>query len=355
MLKRTFTPFPWPRTGPGMASDGKPRFDLSKHDQAYFDRVRARVMAAGARGIYVAITLFDGWDVNRAYNDKDGGFPYGAGNNLNGIAVNGVQSQTLTNAAAVAIEEAYVRKIVDSVNDLDNVLYEIANESDGGGKAWQAHMVDLIHQYEATKAKRHPVGITAYIPGTDAELLASNADWIAPLARFATSDGKKVVLNDSDHSYYWTELKADGQAAHRAWAWRTFLGGAAPVFMDPYLETWGGRNAPNGTTPDPFWNVLRDAMGDTRRYADKLDLRRAVPSGALASTGYALAEPGAQYLVFQPNTGAFTVTLVAGTYTQEWFDPVARTTTAAGTLTATAGSRSFTAPFAGPAVLYLHR
>jgi tripartite-type tricarboxylate transporter receptor subunit TctC len=96
-------------------------------------------------------------------------------------------------------------------------------------------------------------------------------------------------------------------------------------------------------------------MGDTRRYADKLDLRRAVPSGALASTGYALAEPGAQYLVFQPNTGAFTVTLVAGTYTQEWFDPVARTTTAAGTLTATAGSRSFTAPFAGPAVLYLHR
>jgi len=39
------TPQPWPRTGPGPATDGKPKFDLSKFDQAYFDRLRDRVIA----------------------------------------------------------------------------------------------------------------------------------------------------------------------------------------------------------------------------------------------------------------------------------------------------------------------
>src|SRR5215210_738009 len=34
------TPQPWPRTGPGSASDGKPKFDLSTFDAAYFDRLR---------------------------------------------------------------------------------------------------------------------------------------------------------------------------------------------------------------------------------------------------------------------------------------------------------------------------
>jgi hypothetical protein len=45
------TPHPWLRTGPGMALDGRPRFDLDKLDEAYFQRLRARTAAASARGI----------------------------------------------------------------------------------------------------------------------------------------------------------------------------------------------------------------------------------------------------------------------------------------------------------------
>ena len=43
------TPQPWPRTGPGTATDGKPKFDLVQFDDAYFDRLRERVIAAGER------------------------------------------------------------------------------------------------------------------------------------------------------------------------------------------------------------------------------------------------------------------------------------------------------------------
>src|SRR5262245_1059158 len=37
------TPQPWQRTGPGLATDGKLKFDLTKFSQPYFDRLRTRV------------------------------------------------------------------------------------------------------------------------------------------------------------------------------------------------------------------------------------------------------------------------------------------------------------------------
>jgi hypothetical protein len=44
-------PLPWARTGPGNALDGKPKFDLTNFDPAYFDRLRAR--GGGARTRYL--------------------------------------------------------------------------------------------------------------------------------------------------------------------------------------------------------------------------------------------------------------------------------------------------------------
>ncbi|MGH9847259.1 MAG: hypothetical protein ACREEM_51845, partial [Blastocatellia bacterium] len=58
-------PFPWARTGPEQASDGKPKFNLTKFDPEYFRRLRARTEAAGARGIYVSVMLFEGWSKHR--------------------------------------------------------------------------------------------------------------------------------------------------------------------------------------------------------------------------------------------------------------------------------------------------
>jgi hypothetical protein len=55
-------PHPWPRTGGGSAFDGRPRFDLEQFDAAYFERLLHRVQAAGRRGIYVSVVLFEGWD-----------------------------------------------------------------------------------------------------------------------------------------------------------------------------------------------------------------------------------------------------------------------------------------------------
>jgi hypothetical protein len=100
-------------------------------------------------------------------------------------------------------------------------------------------------------------------------------------------------------------------------------------------------------------------MGDTRRYAERIDLIATRPRTDTASTGYALVHPGSEYLVLEPHGDGreFTVDLDPGSYTVEWFDVTARETTAADAHTVEqSGPATFAAPFrSGPAVLYLSR
>ena len=85
-------PLPWLRTGPGSALDGKPKFDLTKFDPAYFERLRDRVRDAGERGIYVSVMLFEGWGLmhgNRGRAAPAGwawrSHPFNPDNNVNGM------------------------------------------------------------------------------------------------------------------------------------------------------------------------------------------------------------------------------------------------------------------------------
>jgi hypothetical protein len=128
------TPQPWPRTGPGSAKDGKPKFDLAAFDQAYFDRLRERVLAAGRAGIYASVMLFEGFSLHLTETpDNVEGHPFHAANNVNDIGITSiVDYQVLPLDAEVeAVQLTYIRKVIDTVHDLPNVLYEVANESSG--------------------------------------------------------------------------------------------------------------------------------------------------------------------------------------------------------------------------------
>jgi hypothetical protein len=114
-----------------------------------------------------------------------------------------------------------------------------------------------------------------------------------------------------------------------------------------------------GVPPHDVYEPARYAMGDTRRYAERMNLIDMAPRGDLASTGYALANPGVEYLVLQPDESVeeLTVELAAGTYDVEWFGVTNRETSTDPRLAvARAGGQRFSAPMgAGPAVLYLTR
>ena len=98
-------------------------------------------------------------------------------------------------------------------------------------------------------------------------------------------------------------------------------------------------------------------MGQTRRYAEKINLAEMVPHDGLASTRYCLAKPGSEYLVFQPGSdGEFRVNLsdARGTFSVEWLN-VYKNATVAGPPVEGGAMRIFITPFGGPAVLYLRK
>lgn len=368
-----FAPNIYARTGPGTALDGKPQFDLTRLNQAYFDRLRQRIAEAGRKGIYVSVQLFNGWSVKQKEGATAGqpwlGHPFNAANNINGVngdpknTGDGRQTEDLSIPAITALQEAYVRKVIATVDDLPNVLYEICNESDDtpGNVAWQEHFIDFIHRYEATLPYQHPVGFSSPDPADGATLPqeeASGADWVAPnnhgtdyLHAPPPSDGRKVVVLDTDHLC--------GLCSDEAWVWKAFTSGYNLLFMDQYDNSYhltGG----NYDSNDPATLAVRKSLGYIRIYAQRMNLGAMRPRPGLSSTGYVLANtvsPGAaEYLVYDPTRDPFSVDLshTSGTFSVEWFNPTNGGAAAAGSVTG-GGRSSITPPgsITADAVLYL--
>jgi hypothetical protein len=143
------------------------------------------------------------------------------------------------------------------------------------------------------------------------------------------------------------------------WAWKSFLRGHNPILMDyGIIDVVHPLDPSLGVPSYESFEPARSAMGDTLRFAERMQLIQMEPRGDLSSTGYALANPGKEYLVLEPSETAapFTVTLAAGTYTVQWCSVDSRETVEAGKVTVDRPApMRFSAPFeaAGPAVLYL--
>ena len=262
--------------------DGKLRFDLSAYDPDYFDRLRDRITAPRDRGIYVSIMLFEGWELQ--FTDAWKYHPFHGPNNVNGIDADPEGRGLLYNQLrddemgrrVLALQEAYLRKVVDTVNDLDNVLYEACNEAGADSKAWQYHVIDFIHTTESRMPKRHPVGMTFMYPGgTNRMLIDSPADWISPNQGSPDADYRfnpsakelgKVIVNDTDH--LWGHTGGDS-----VWVWKEFPSRAeravhGGTLAQPHLARLGARrHGPDATlrrAPQPRPHASRASPGPDR-------------------------------------------------------------------------------------------
>ncbi|MCC7145312.1 MAG: hypothetical protein IT443_02580 [Phycisphaeraceae bacterium] len=362
-----FVPTPFVRSGPGVALDGLPRYDLEKFDPIYFQRMRQRVMAAGERGFYVSIMLFDGWSIeekNAEYGSPWAGHFFHRDNNSNGVdgdpdkVGDGRATHHLRNPAVTRVQERYVRQVIETVGDLPNVLYEISNESNGEAYAWHNHLIDFIHEVESHRPMRHPVGFTVPYPGGDNEkLLASGAEWISPKPGQdqndpEIADGRKVILDDTDHLW--------GIGGDRYWAWKSFCRGRNPLFMDPYTSKsiWVDE-LKNWNPDDDRWHSLRRNLGYIRHLAEKVDLAALTPRGELSSTGYCLAtaDDAARptLIAYQPTAGEFSVDLsrVRTGLKLQWLNPADGSTSEGGPIGGK-GKVTLKPPYAHDAVGYLH-
>jgi hypothetical protein len=372
-------PLPWLRAEPGNASDGGLKFDLTKFDQSFFDRLRKRTEALNHAGIYVGVYLFTGEWLN-VFRCSSDGYPFTGANNINGVddgysgGKKGTGSITMTEPNAITrFQDAYVEKMIDTLNDLPNVLWIVSEEAPANSTWWNNHQIAHARAYESTKPLQHPVGYAALIGAPDTILYNSDADWVAPEVRIspAKSCGTgypkcKVNVNDSDHSYW--EIWKDTPQVNRNYAWENFMNGNQVLFMDPYLVYYPreSRNLCGSPLnaicrqPDPRYDNFRDNLGYILKYSRRLNLANVTPQGSLSSTGYCLAQTplvGAEYLVYAPSGGSFTVDLSAmsgsRTLSVEWFNPSSGIAIAGAPVPAGSSSQSFTPFFGGDAVLYL--
>ncbi len=375
----TVSPQPWMRTGPGNATDGGLKFDLTRFNQSYFDRLRTRVQTLDKAGIYVGVYLFTGEWLNVLRCSSDG-YPFTGANNINGVddgyvgGKRGIGSITMTAPNAITrFQDAYVEKAIDTLNDLPNVLWMVSEEAPANSVWWNHHQISHVRKYELKKRYQHPIGYAALTGSPDATIYNSNADWVAPALRVSPirtcGEGHptcKVNINDSDHSYYgmWNETAQQ----NRNYAWENFMTGNQVLFMDPYLVYYPRENrnmcvSPTDaicSAPDPRWNNFRNNLGYILKYSRRLKLDSVAPHPSLSSTGYCLAQipsKGAEYLTYAPSGGPFTMNLSAMPSSRrlkvEWFNPATGATIADPIIASGSSAQTFTPPFHGDAVLYL--
>jgi hypothetical protein len=310
-----FAPGPFARTGPGTASDGQPAFNLDVFDEQYFERLRSRVEEARNAGIYVAIMLFNGFSVDDKGRDLGNPcqfHPFYGGNNVNDVDIdlnrdgNCEEAHTLANETVTRYQEAYVRRVIETVGDFDNVLYEISNESHAGSVAWQYHMIDFVRSVGAARGQVHPVGMTIPYPGgANQTLWQSTADWISPNdAEGYTSNpmpyrGERVVILDTDHLW--------GIGGDADWVWKAVTRGYNVMYMDCYEY-----RIPECTgSPNDVGRLgVLGAMGIARQTTLWFDLLDADPNPDVCSTGWCLVDdvgPRIGGLIYNPEVRTVTV------------------------------------------------
>jgi hypothetical protein len=114
-------------------ANAKDKFDLARHNASFFDRLKDRVRRAARRDLYVSVMLFQGWSVLGEGRSRVPApwphHPFHRDNNTNGIdgdpeqTGNGHATHTLQIPAVTRLQEAYVKPVVDELNEFDNVIW----------------------------------------------------------------------------------------------------------------------------------------------------------------------------------------------------------------------------------------
>ncbi len=337
----------WPflRVGPGKAADGLPKFDLTRFDQSYFDgRLKPFLREAKQRGIYVELTLFEGFRKQRDF----AGSLYADKNNINRL---GLRPRLVTSDEALDlprllyVEQAFVDKVLAETADFSNVIYEISNET--GGKRWVAHFVDYIHSHpgnlvsagEQTSAfdpckgendivVKHRGGGGPYSTNAD---VRNHHD---ALLRFRV--GKPVTHNEY---FLFVNGSTDDVGFPRKMMWADFTAGGHSNFYDFTFWRGTGRTVDDGRPSRPPPKEILQGAQHLLEFVRRNDVPfwAMAPHDELAGIETAgkrgqerkpvdvltLANPGREYVCYLLGNGPATVAvrLPDRVFTVHWYDP----------------------------------
>ncbi|MFH1071717.1 MAG: hypothetical protein V1794_19020 [Candidatus Glassbacteria bacterium] len=321
---------PWARSDTSGYIDGGNKFDLTKWDDSYFERLKDFLAQASKRGIVVELNLFCPF-----YNDTLwAANPLNSGNNVNGVGrVPGNEVYTLKHGDLLAVQEAVVRKIVRELRDFDNLYYEVCNEPYFGGVTleWQHRIADLIVDTEKTFPRRHLISLNIANGRLKVEkphpgVSIFNFHYCVPPDVVEMNYGLGKVIGENE-----TGFRGSRDVTYRTEGWDFIIAGGGLYNNLDYSFTC---QHPDGTfldykSPGGGSPALRRQLGILKDFIHGFDFIRMTPDKAVIKGGVpreatvrALAERGRQYALYV-NGGSradLELDLPAGAYSVEWLD-----------------------------------
>ena len=325
---------PWSRSEePGYANGGN-KFDLTRWDVAYFNRLKNFVVAAQKRDIIIELSLFCPFYEEIQWSLS----PMNAINNVTGVgSIDRNNVYTLDkNDGLLAIQENLVIKIVNELKSFDNVIYEICNEPYFGGVTtdWQFHIADVISETEKTFKARHLISQNiangnAKIKDPHPGVSVFNFHYASPPVAVAENYYLDKVIGDNE-----TGFRGTSDSTYRREGWEFILAGGGLYNNLDYSFTANeesGTFVYPSTQPGGGSKKLRNQLSYLKNFMYRFDFIKMSPG----NTGIykifpenarmdALTEPGKQYAVylFGGTQTRLELMLPAGTYKIEWMNPL---------------------------------
>jgi hypothetical protein len=320
---------PWARSNISGYANGGNKFDLTKWNSTYFERLRNFVSEAGKRGVVVELVLFcpfykdDMWKLS----------PMNAVNNINDIGkMERTEAYTLNHPRLLAEQDKMVRKIVKELRGFDNVYYEICNEPYFGGVTleWQKHIAETIVKTEAKFKRKHLIAQniannSKKVVKPNPHVSIFNFHYAKPPKAVTENYGLNKAIGDDETGFAGSEPKP-----YRLEGWDFIIAGGAVYDNLDYSFTVGHEdgtakiNAPGSGGP-----VLHKQLEILKDFINSFDFIKMKPDNSVIkggipdkATARALVQIGHSYAIYIKggNKAKLIVELPKGIYRVEWVD-----------------------------------
>jgi hypothetical protein len=376
--------WPWVRVGPAtdpVAQSSAGPFDLTRFNDAYFDRLRELVRYADDKGVVVVIQVHDGWTKTKfaghPFNVANGGplsdkAPFVELHDYEHEMPSLYDPQWTRPEKHQFYLERFCERLLRATAEAPNVMFEIFNEGEWYDaqrlRAFQMHFLDFFKARTAQPLMindDHIRGVPGFRGEPKADVLSHHTprwdNW--PPARvffdhyrreFGVTPAQPLFFSEPVPSYEGGD--AATEAALLRLLWGTALAGASVVVQNDASYGFDPKAA-MAAQAEQRDRVL-DLEGHLARFFHRagVNFPAMKPDGQLASTGVCLAEAGVEYVVYAPPGRAFTVNLAAArdtAFAVRWYDPRTGRFYEGNPITGGNVAQPFTPPFAGDAVLYL--
>ncbi|MGN6369798.1 MAG: DUF6298 domain-containing protein [Phycisphaerae bacterium] len=360
----------WARSGIGKCYDGLSKYDLTRYNPWYFNRLQQFSTLCDQKGLVFIDQMFFQhhvledvahwmdvpWRVTNALQDV--GFPEPPPTeNRKRIFIANIYYD-VTQPKVAALHRGLIRHYLDSLGDNHNVIHVIGEEY-SGPLSFMQFWVDTVAQWEKDTGKHPLIGLSCSKDVQDAiladpvrsktiDVIDMKYWWYTPDDKpYAPKGGEQIAPRKAGRYWKGSQKRTPESVARQVRDYRDKYPDKAIICSYDNLDGWGVAAAGGSMAPLNADPTLLHALAQMHPFE---------PSTPLAKNQWALANDNHDYLVYAMSGGPIRLDLThaTGTYEARWVDP---NTGALHPAADAEGGKiaDFQSPSSGRAVLWLTR